>query len=387
MKACWLVFVKELRDALRDRRTLRAVLLSALLPGPVMLLLISTLVGDLERHAESRQLSAVGIEHAPTLRNYIERQTWTIAPAPADYEAALRRRQLGEAVLVVPQDFEARLARGDSPTLTLVSDSANQRAATSRQRVQALLGGFAQERGVLALSLRGVSPALLSPIDVNLVDLADPAARAASLTGMLPFVILMAVVSGALAAALDTTAGERERGSLEPLLMNPVPYPALVAGKWAAVALLGMAIAVLCCGSFLPGQWLLRSDQLAALFRFGPVEALAFLGLLLPLAGLLAAALMAVAIHGRSVKEAQASASLLVLAITFMPLVSMLNTEGERPWQLWVPVVAQSTLMNRVLRGEPIQAGELLGPALLCLLLTGGVLWLVVRQFRRLAAR
>ena len=116
----------------------------------------------------------------------------------------------------------------------------------------------------------------------------DPAARAASLTGMLPFVILMAVVSGALAAALDTTAGERERGSLEPLLMNPVSYPALVAGKWAAVALLGMAIAVLCCGSFLPGQWLLRSDQLAALFRFGPVEALAFLGLLLPLAGLLA---------------------------------------------------------------------------------------------------
>jgi hypothetical protein len=84
---------------------------------------------------------------------------------------------------------------------------------------------------------------------------------------MVPFFVLMAVLYGALNAALDTTAGERERGSLEPLLMNPLARHALVLGKWGGGGGGGMLIAVLACLSFLPGQWLLRSESLAALFR------------------------------------------------------------------------------------------------------------------------
>jgi len=387
MTRAWLVFLKELRDALRDRRTLRAVLLSALLPGPLMLVLLSVLISDVERQAESRELVVVGLAHAPTLDNYLQRQTWIARDAPADFEDALRRKRLGDAVLVLPPDFEQRLAAGELPRLRLVYDSANPRAATSQRRVQELLAGFARERSTLALVSRGVAPALLQPLTVDTEDLADPAARAANFTGMLPFMVMMAVVSGALAAALDSTAGERERGSLEPLLMNPTPGWQLVLGKWAAVALLGMFIAVLSCGSLLPGQWLLRNEQLAAMFRFGPAEAGAFLALLLPLAGLLAAALMALGIHGRSVKEAQAGSSLVVLAVSLLPIIPMLSTRGEQPWQLWLPVVAQSTLMGRVLRGEAIEALEVLLPALMCAALTVVALALVVRQMGRVVAR
>ncbi|MBN8488147.1 MAG: ABC transporter permease subunit, partial [Burkholderiales bacterium] len=255
------------------------------------------------------------------------------------------------------------------------------------RRVQELLSGFARERSTLALVSRGVAPALLQPLAVDTEDLADPAARAASFTGMLPFMVMMAVVSGALGAALDSTAGERERGSLEPLLMNPTPGWPLVAGKWAAVALLGMFIAVLACGSLLPGQWLLRNEQLAAMFRFGPAEAAAFLALLLPLAGLLAAVLMLLGIHGRSVKEAQAGASLVVLAVSLMPLIPLLSTRGEQAWQLWLPVMAQSTLMGRVLRGEAMGLVDVLLPALMCALLTVLALAGVGRQMGRVVAR
>ena len=96
---------------------------------------------------------------------------------------------------------------------------------------------------------------------------------------LVPFFVLMAVLYGALNAALDTTAGERERGSLEPLLMNPASRVALVLGKWGAVASVAMLIALLSCASFLPGQWLLRSETLAAMFRFGMREARAVPGL------------------------------------------------------------------------------------------------------------
>ena len=144
-------------------------------------------------------------------------------------------------------------------------------------------------------------------------DLASTQTRATRITGMLPYFVMMAVLYGALNAALDTTAGERERGSLEPLLMNPTERWALVAGKWGAVACVSVLIAVLSCFSFLPGQWVLRSDTLAAMFQYGPREAALFIVMLLPLAAALAAVLMAVAIRCRTFKEAQASSTIVVL--------------------------------------------------------------------------
>ena len=284
MGAAWQVFRKELLDALRDRRTLLMVLLSSVAIGPLLLVALSALVADFEARAESREIFAVGIESAPTLHNYLLRQAWTLQPAPADYAAAMVKRSFGHAVLVVPAGFEQDLADGVAPRLTLVSASANNRAQGEAGNLSHLLQGFNQEQAALRLVMHGVTPGLLQAVQVDQQDLAAPSVRAAQFTRMLPFFVLMAVLYGALHAALDTTAGERERGSLEPLLMTPAPRWALVLGKWGAVASVGMGVAVLSCFSFLPGQWLLRSETLSAMFLFGPREALLFIALLLPLA-------------------------------------------------------------------------------------------------------
>ncbi|MDE2297831.1 MAG: ABC transporter permease, partial [Burkholderiales bacterium] len=255
------IFRKEITDALRDRRTLLTVLVSSVLMGPLVLLAISALVASLESSAERREVVVAGIERAPTLINFFERQTYTVKPAPPDYEAQLRSAQLTDAVVVVPKDFEAALVRGGAaPVVEIVADSANQRSQASAGRIAQLLAGFGRERATLSLALRGVSLDLLEPVQVEPRDLASTQTRATQITGMLPFFVLMAVLAGALNAALDTTAGERERGSLEPLLMNPAQRWAIVIGKWSAVASVAMLIAVLSCFSFLPGQWLLRSD-------------------------------------------------------------------------------------------------------------------------------
>lgn len=354
MSGAWVVFRKELLDALRDRRTLLMVLLSSVAIGPLVLVVISTLIANFEKRAEAREVVVQGMAHAPTLRNYLERQTYTISTAPADFEKQLRDSKLGDPVVVVPADFEALLARGETPVVELFSSAANQRAQGSVRRIQRLLQGFNQERATLQLAVRGVSPSLLEAVQIEERDLANPATRAAQLATMVPFFVLMAVLYGALNAALDTTAGERERGSLEPLLMNPASRTALVVGKWGAVACVGMLIAVLSCFSFLPGQWLLRSETLAAMFQFGLPEVASFLALLLPLAGALSALLMAIAIRCKSFKEAQANATVVVLGVSLLPLLTIFNQEGEAPWHLWVPALAQITLMGRVLKGEPM---------------------------------
>jgi sodium transport system permease protein len=299
----------------------------------------------------------------------------------------LRSAKLTDAVVVVPKDFEAALVRGDALVVEIVADSANQRSQASAGRVSQLLGGFSRERVTLSLALRGVAPDLLEPVQVEERDLASTQTRATQITGMLPFFVLMAVLAGALNAALDTTAGERERGSLEPLLMNPAERWAIVLGKWSAVASVGMLVAVLSCFSFLPGQWLLRSDTLAAMFQYGVREALLFLVVLLPFAAAVSALLMAVAIRCKTFKEAQASTTVVMLGASLLPLISVFSLGGESPWYLWVPALAQNVLMTHVLKGETFTTMQVLVPMAVCLAVAAAGVWFVARTLRNAAVR
>ena len=386
-QAIWIVFVKELRDALRDRRTLMAVFITSVLMGPLMLVLLSSLVGRYEKRAETREIVVIGLDSAPTLRNYIERQTFTVKAAPADWEAQLKASKLGDPVVIVPPRFEDDLAHGQQPRVELVYSSANGRAQGSVGPIAQLLQGFDQEQASLRLVARGVAPSVMSVTRIDEHDIADNAARAAQMTNIVPVFVLMAVLYGALNASLDTTAGERERGSLEPLLATPASRGALVIGKWAAVFALGLLIAVLSCLSFLPAQSLLRSESLAALFRFGWVEAACFIGLLAPLAAMIAALMMAVAIRCKTVKEAQASMVVLTMAFTMAPLLGMFNEEGEAAWNLWVPSIAQTTLMNRVLKNAPISMLDVAPSLLVSIVLTAAALTFVARQLTKRAAQ
>jgi sodium transport system permease protein len=356
VKSMGVVLVKEVIDALRDRRTLLRLMGPAVLMGPLLLLAMSALISSLEERAEKREVMTAGIEHAPTLRNYLERQTYTIKAAPPDYELRLRASTLLEPVLVVGPDFEQALAVGERPSVELVTDSSNQRASSGMPGLQRLLSGFNRE-------------------------------RATRITAIIPMFIIMAVLYGALTASLDSTAGERERGSLEPLLMNPVAHLALVLGKWFAVALLGMAVALIASLSFIPAQWLLRSDSLQAMFQFGMAEVVTFLLLQLPLAAGLGAVLMALAIRSKTYKEAQAGSGLVITLVGLAPMVSILNPSGDAPWYLWVPGLSQNTLMLLVLKGESLSFAKVFPGVLVGLVLMAVCLVYVARSMRMAVAR
>jgi sodium transport system permease protein len=123
------------------------------------------------------------------------------------------------------------------------------------------------------------------------------------------------------------------------------------------------------------------------MFRFGVREAAWFVALLLPLAGALSALLMAIAVRCKTFKEAQANATVLLLVASLLPLVTVFSQEGEAPWHLWVPALAQSTLMARVLRVEALPWPDLLWPVLVCAAVTVASLAYVAGTLRQAAVR
>ena len=383
----WIVFCKEMVDAVRDRKTLMMIFFTAVLIGPVMLVALSFIVSQQEEKSERREVWVAGLERAPALHNYLLRQGMKVNTAPADYEAQLRDFRLGESVILVPEDYAEKQSKGESPELRVVYDSANRQSSVLVGRSVALLDGFSREQGMLEMAMRGVAPAVLQPFRIQERNLASAQSRSSQMTAMVPWMVMMAVLFGGLTVALDTTAGERERASLEPLLTNPIAPMALVVGKWMAASAVAMAIAALSVSSFFPAKLLIQSEALQAMFRFGAWEAGLFLLMLLPLAAAVSAVLMLAAIYGRTFKEAQSRATVALLGFQFAPLIAIMDFSGEKPWHLLVPSLAQQSVMLRVLRGDELHLQHLLVPTAVSMVVTVVCLAVLARRMKSLAIR
>jgi sodium transport system permease protein len=383
MKAIFAIFRKEMMDAMRDRRTLLVVLLSSLLGVPLLLLIVSEVLSQVESQEVKRTVVAVGMRNAPDLENYILRQAYQIQEAPSDYEARLRSKDLTQPVLLVPKDFEDKLRHGEKARLEIVFDTANTQAQFGLRPLRKLLDGYQQEQATLALMMRGISPEVLQTIDVRERHLSRPEERKVTIAGMLPFMLIMAIVMGGMYAAIDTTAGERERGSLEPLMMNPVSGWQLAVGKWGAVATVSMTVVILTVLSFFPTQWLIRNETLRAEFQFGAREAIGFLFVLLPLAASLASIQIAVALNCKSYKEAQVRNQILSFMVSMVPLILTFNPGREPAWFQWAPILAQNIMMNHVLQGQPMEHAAMAIAFAVCTVMSMLSLYYIAHKMRR----
>ena len=382
MRVVLVVFFKELKDALRDRRTWLVVLISSLVAGPASLLLIASIVSSAEESAARREVVIADAAKAPTLVNFLQRNGASVRDAPADFREELLSGRLQNAVVVIPDDFGRRLASGEPIRLEVVFDETANRAQTAVRTTIALLQGFNREQGTQRLLARGVSPQVLQPLQIEEVNLAGSRARGAQLLFLVPWLALVGAVVGAISVAIDVTAGERERGSLEPLLMNPVSTASLVLGKWAVAASCSAAVVVLTLVGFMVSMQFVSSENLAALMQFGTPEILLFLVLLLPFSAMVASLNMLAATYGRSHKEAQTYASYITMIVNFVPIIPLFLTVRDAPWQLLVPALGQQTVLMRALRGEAVAAVDILLPSAIALALTTAALLLQARLLR-----
>jgi sodium transport system permease protein len=342
---------KELLDTLRDRRTGMVTLLSAILAGPIFLLLIFNLIASQAERARDLRLPVVGAEFAPAVIAYLERQQVTITPAPADYDAQIRRGDV-DVVLVIGERFGTDVAQGKPGTVRLVFDRSRDRARASIEQAEALLRGYNRAWGEQRLILRGVASSVANPLRVETTDLATPQQSGAIVLFLVAYYGLFASVMGGMAVALDTTAGERERQSLEPLLMTPARPAEIVAGKWIAVSTFNALVVALTLTGFYLTLKFAPLPPVGVPFLFGTREFMRFALVLIPMIVMLPAILLYVGSRARAYKEAQANVSVLLFVVSLIPMIQLFMQRREPGWLMLVPVSAQYSLLNSSLRGE-----------------------------------
>lgn len=349
------VFIKELLDNFRDRRVVLNTLVLGPLLGPVVFgLMISFMASETaERLEAALELPVVGAEHAPNLIGWLERQGVIIEEAPDDPEAAVRAED-EEVVVRIPPEFADAWAEGRPAPVEIIADRSLRYTGTTISRVNSYLDIYGSQIGQLRLQLRGVHPEITRPIDSQVIDLSTPTSRGGQILAFLPYFILITVFMGSMHMAVDTTAGERERKSLEPLLINPLPRWKIMAGKLMATTFFALATLALGLIAFVYAMGMLpTADMGVALNLDFKVAGMAFL-LVAPAALLAAALLTILASFAKSFREAQSYMGLVI----FVPMIPsfwlLIDPTKAETWMSWVPLLNQNIMILELVRGEPI---------------------------------
>ncbi len=375
------VLRKELTDGLRDRRSVVSTLLFPLLMPSLIVFLFNT-IAERERQADDIDIPVVGAQRAPGLVDWIERRGFDVIEGPDDPQEAVRQGKY-DFVLVVPEDYAADFEQARSGAIELVLDGSRKEARSAIRRVRQLVRSYGRTIGALRLVARGVSPQVGRPIDLEEVDVASARKRAATLFVFIPMFVILAAFMTGMHVAIDSTAGERERSSLEALLINPVPRTAVVLGKWLATVLFSGVGISLILASLTFALRRMPLQELGLQLEVGPSEIAGILAATLPLAFFASGLQVLVATFSRSFKEAQTYVSMLIFLPMIPYFIASISSLGTQPWMIPVPALGQQVLLTDVLGGESIGFLSFLASGLSSLLLGLLCVWITARLFQR----
>ncbi|HWW78744.1 MAG TPA: ABC transporter permease [Steroidobacteraceae bacterium] len=363
MGAILTVFLKEFRENLRERRTL----LSAMILGPLLgpLLFAGGLSLSIERGTVKNDrpvsLAVAHTERAPNLLAFLHQYGVNIKPVGVDAEGARSaiREHRETLVLLITDHFGQKLGSGEPAPLELYADSSDASNGRDVTRVRILLEQYGALIARLRITARGVNPLVLSPVVLQNIDVSTPASRSVLVLGTLSYLMLLTMLMGGMYLAIDTTAGERERGSLESLLTVPVKRAHLIYGKILATCAYMTLSLILTVTAFAIALRFVGLEQFGMSLNFGPLVAVKVVLFSLPLVPLGAALMTIVAAFTRSYREAQTYLG-LVLLIPTLPLV-LASMLGLRPTArlMAVPSLSQHFLITSLLRDEPVSGGYL----------------------------
>jgi sodium transport system permease protein len=386
-RVIWIVMRKEVIENLRDRRTLLSAFLFVPLLGPLLFagmttFMVDRVVGEAD---EALRLPVIGAEHAPNLMQFVRQNGATVVSFDGSLDQARVAVREGREhfVLIVPASVGEKIRAGESAPIEVLWDSSNNKAQRHASRARSLLNAYSSQLGALRLAARGVDAQIATPIDVRSIDIATPSGRALILLGTLTYFFLFSLLMGGLYLAIDVTAGERERGSLESLLCLPLGRASLVLGKLGATALfmvLALSVtltALVFCMQFLP------LEKLGMSSNFGPLVALKVAAILLPMSIFGAALLFVVGSFTRSYREAQTWLG-AILAVPTLPILfaGMANVRPSTSLMA-IPSLSQHLIATNLLRGDAVEPLHVVVSIASTLLVGGAFTYLAVRLYRR----
>jgi sodium transport system permease protein len=387
MRTLLTVFAKEFLENLRDRRTLLSALLFGPLFGPLLFgLMVSRMLEQSVIESDvPLKITISGGHYAPGLIRYLEGRGVKLTQRELTENEAREsvRNRRSQVVLLVPADYPKLFVDARPAPILLFADSADSQTRKIADRAKSMLGAYASSIAQLRLEMRGVSPLLSIPIAVNEVDIATPAGRAVVVLGFMTYFVLFALLMGGLYLAIDSTAGERERGSLEALLSLPVARSALVGGKilatcaYMCISLALSLTAFVCVFRFVPLERIGMSANL------GFVTAMIFFGICLPFVPLGATLMTLVASFTRTYREAQTYLTAVLLVPTLPIAFASIYSLKTKSSLMIIPSLSQHLLMTSVLKDEPILLRDVLVSAAASLGLALLMFVLTARHWRR----
>src|SRR5271156_775666 len=387
MRALFIVFGKEFLENLRDRRTLLSALLFGPLFGPLLFgLMVSRMLNQsVVESDEPLRITLSGGKHAPVLTRYLESQGVKLTMENLSETEARAAVHGGRAqvVLIIPKEFAAQFIAATPAPVLLVADSTDSQTRKIADRARVILGGYASSIAQLRLQARGVNPLLAVPVAVNEADVATPTGRAVVVLGFMTYFVLFAVLMGGLYLAIDSTAGERERGSLEALLSLPVARSALVGGKiLATCAYMCLSLAI-SLTAFVFVFRFVPLERLGMSANLGVGTALEFFAICLPFVPLGATLMTLVASFTRSYREAQTYLTSVLLVPTLPIAFASISSLRTKSSLMLIPSLSQHLLMTSILKDEPIAPLDAAVSASSALLLAAFLFGLTARHWRR----
>lgn len=350
----FVVFAKEVVDNSRDRRSLLVALIYPLM-GPVLLgLLISAVVDVVATDSKPQfTLPVLGAEHAPGLVEFLDRRGVTVVPAPEDAERAVREGAM-ETAIVIPEGFRDRFAAEKTAPIRVIVNSARLPGLIALNRTAGLLGDYNREVWAERIARRGVDIQVLRPLEIESIDVTQGTHIAEILLFMVPPLFIFNLFMGGVYLAIDTTSGERERGSLEPLLINPVERWALMLGKYlAALLFTGVAVAV----QLMAFKVVFQSSGGGA-FSFAQaldmVTVVTIFAVTLPLMMVAVGVQFIIATVTRSFKEAQTYLGLLPLVPAIPGMILVFAPVQAQDWMMLIPTFSQTLILGQYVHGEAV---------------------------------
>jgi sodium transport system permease protein len=363
MQALLRVFRKEFLENSRDRRTLFSALVLGPLLGPLLFgVMVSRMLNQtVSESDEPLKIEMAGSARVPNLASFLKSHgvRYREVAETADSAREAVRHGAAAVVLIVPEDYAARFEAALPAPLLVIADSSDSQTRRSAERLNTLLAAYGSGIAQARLEARGVDPLTASPVVIQDIDATTSAGRAVVILGFMTYFVLFAVLMGGLYLAIDSSAGERERGSLEALLSLPVARSALVGGKMLATSAymcLSLAIslaAFVCVLRFVPLERLGMSPNL------GAATALEFFAICLPFVPLGAIGMMLVASYARSYREAQTYLSSVLLVPTLPIAFASIYSLKTRSSLMLIPSLSQHLLMTSILKDQEISALDL----------------------------
>ena len=345
------IFRKELRESLRDRRSLTAAVTFAI-AGPVLVAAMLSIVADKSSRTEPIEVAVSGAVHAPDLIAFLADRDVVIEPADAEQDLSM----------VVPEDYAERFSEGRTIRIEIIADRSRTGARRDAGRLEQLVAGYSAQLGQLRLMMRGVAPSVVQPIIVDGKDTASAEARSTTILGLLGVYFLLAAFVGSMAVAIDSSAGERERNSLEVLMAQPVSPLAVFGGKWLNALLFGtLGIAMALLASRLAFTQVPLTQIGITWSLDAGVMVVMLLGLV-PLAGFAAAVQLGLAMWAKTFKEASAYLNMLSFIPAVVAFVVVIQEVEPETWMFAVPVLGHQQMLTTIMRAEalsPVDVGLL----------------------------